>query len=243
MRMAQSVQDFVRGKGQYHFSNRFEKFIKMSAPTLETPAYAAGEFDSQYAAEQLRRSRHLLRRLVKGFYLRNMRSKVLGPTIDFGCGAGQFLRQLPLGSVGLEVNPFLISELRGAGLTVYQARAEMQDFELNPFPVGCFRTLVTAHVLEHLPDPGAALEVLFSACKRLGIERVVVVVPGAKGFESDHTHKTYIDRAYLDQHTPQDCSGFSRTSLTYFPGPWALVGRHFVFHEMMVIFDRLSALG
>ena len=52
------------------------------------------EFGSAYAAEQLRRSRHPLRRLIKKFYL----DRVLGevgdrPTIDFGCGAGQ-LRQV-----------------------------------------------------------------------------------------------------------------------------------------------------
>lgn len=109
-----------------------------------------GEFDRHFAAEQLRRSRHPIRRFVKNFYLRNILSDVLGPSIDFGCGAGQLLEHLPPGSVGIE-------ELRSSGLKVIQARQEIQDFELIDFGDGSFRTLVIAHVLEHLPDPVTAL--------------------------------------------------------------------------------------
>lgn len=196
------------------------------------------EFDRHYAAEQLRRSNHPLRRFVKGFYLRNMLRDVRGPCIDFGCGAGQLLARLPSGSVGLEVNPHLIESLRGRGLDVRQAHAEMRDFELIGLPAGTFRTLVIAHVLEHLPDPAAALQVLLASCRRLGIERVIVVVPGAKGYASDHTHKTFITRRWLDDNTPQQQSGFVRSRVEYFPGPWAWVGRHFIFHEMKVVFDR-----
>ena len=50
---------------------------------------SAAEFDRHYAAEQVRRSRHPLRRIVKGFYLREVLRDVVGPSIDFGCGASQ----------------------------------------------------------------------------------------------------------------------------------------------------------
>lgn len=208
-----------------------------------TSPLPACEFDRRYAAEQLRRSRHPMRRLVKAFYLSNILRDVRGTAIDFGCGAGQLLERLPPGSVGLEVNQHLVEELRSSGLTVCQARGEMQDFELSGLAAGSFRTLVIAHVLEHLPDPVAALRVLLAACLRLGIERVVVVVPGAKGYASDRTHKTFIDRTYLETHMPQISEGFVRSSLSYFPGPWGWVGRHFVFHEMKVIFDRVIEPG
>ena len=197
------------------------------------------EFDHDYAAEQLRRSRHPLRRFVKGFYLRRILRDVRGPSVDFGCGAGQLLRQLPPGSLGLEVNPHLIKVLRADGLTVRQARATMQDFELAGIAPGVFRTLVIAHVLEHLPDPVAALHVLLQACRRLGIERVIVVVPGAKGFASDPTHKTFIDRGFIDAKLPMQTDGYRRSGIDYFPGPWSWIGRFFVFHEMKVVFDRV----
>lgn len=203
-----------------------------------TPQPAVLEFDRLYAAEQLRRRRHPLRRFIKGFYLRHiLRDVAAGPCIDFGCGAGQLLERLPPGSVGLEVNPHLIEALQGAGLTVCQARAEIQDFELAGFAKDHFRSLVIAHVLEHLPDPAAALSILLAACRRIGVKRVIVVVPGAKGFASDHTHKTFVDRGYIESHLPLQSEGFVLSSLSYFPGPWEWVGRYFVFHEMKVVFD------
>lgn len=199
------------------------------------------EFDDQYAAEQLRRSRHPLRRVVKRFYLRNILRDVRGPTIDFGCGAGQLLARLPPGSVGMEVNPYLIKSLRKSGLSVRQALGCQRDFTLEAFEPGGFRTLVIAHVLEHLEDPVAALRLLFSSCRRLGIERVIAVVPGHKGFSSDATHRTFIDRNFLYDEVPQGLDGFWCSSASFFPLPWEWVGRHYVFHEMKVVFDRSDA--
>lgn len=196
------------------------------------------EFDQQYAFEQFRRSRHPLRRFIKGYYLRNILRDVRGPAIDFGCGAGQLLARLPPGSVGLEVNQYLIEELNNAGLVVHQAHATLNDFELSGFAPGTFRTLVIAHVLEHLPDPTKALHLLLKACVRLGIDRVVMVVPGAKGYASDRTHKTFINRDYLETNMPQSIDGFVRSGISYFPGPREWIGRYFVFNEMKVVFDR-----
>jgi len=213
--------------------------IAFSSPMNRTAPLHELEFDHDYAAEQLRRSHHPLRRFVKGFYLRRILHDVRGPSVDFGCGAGQLLRLLPPGSLGLEVNPHLIKVLRAEGLTVRQAKGTMQDFDLAGVAAGVFRTLVIAHVLEHLPDPVAALHVLLPACRRLGIERVIVVVPGARGFASDPTHKIFIDRAFIDARLPMQTDGYRRSSIDYFPGAWAWVGRYFVFHEMKVVFDRV----
>jgi len=195
-------------------------------------------FDRLYAEEQIRRSRHPLRRLVKGFYLRETLREVQGPTVDFGCGAGQLLARLPKDSLGLEVNPHLITALHSQGLSVQQSHGTMVDFELRNLPSGRFRSLVIAHVLEHLPDPAAALSVLLASCRRLGIQRVVVIVPGSKGFASDATHRTFIDAAWVKANLPARLGGFSFLPPSYFPGPWAWVGRYFVFHEMKLVFDR-----
>jgi len=195
-------------------------------------------FNRHYAEEQIRRSLHPLRRLIKGFYLRDILREVQGPTVDFGCGAGQLLARLPKDSLGLEVNPHLIAALRSQGLTVQQSQGTMVDFELRNLSPGRFRSLVIAHVLEHLPDPAAALRVLLASCKRLGIRRVVVIVPGAKGFASDPTHRTFVDSVWVKANLPECLEGFSFSPPSYFPGPWAFVGRYFVFHEMKLVFDR-----
>jgi len=204
---------------------------------------SAEGFNRLYAEEQIRRSRHPLRRLVKGFYLREIIRDVSGATVDFGCGAGQLLARLPKGSVGLEVNPHLITALRSHGLTVQQSEGTVADFELGGLAPGRFRSLVIAHVLEHLPDPAAALGVLLASCRRLGIRRVVVIVPGATGFASDPTHRTFIDAAWVQAHLPGSLEGFNRLPPSYFPGPWAWVGDYFVFHEMKLVFDRTKSDG
>lgn len=206
-----------------------------------TPADSAPQFDRDYAATQLQRSRHPLRRIVKGWYLRQVLMRVDGPTIDFGCGAGQLLRRLPAGSVGLEVNPFLIEALRATGLDVRAAGGDLGDFDLPGLAIGRYRSLVISHVLEHLPDPAAALQRLLAACGRLGVQRVVAVVPGAKGYASDPTHRTFIDRRYVQQHLPARSEGFERVSMGYFPGPWEVLGRAYTFHEMILVYRRSAA--
>jgi len=78
------------------------------------------DYGADYAEQQLSRSRHPLRRLIKGFYLRNLLSDVVGPTIDFGCGAGQILERLPEGSIGFEANNHLVSALNEKGMILKQ---------------------------------------------------------------------------------------------------------------------------
>lgn len=195
-----------------------------------------GTFGATYAREQIRRARHPLRRLIKGFYLDNILRRVRGPTIDFGCGAGQLLIRLAPGSIGIELNPHLIMELGAQGLPVYPAQGDLTDFDLAGIPSGPYQCLVIAHVLEHLADPAAALTRLLAACRRLSIQRVIMVVPGAKGYRSDPTHQTFIDAGWLRAHPlPADCE-FIAKAPEYFPGPrW--LGRYFVFHEMLVVFE------
>src|SRR5258705_7741886 len=127
---------------------------------------STAEFDKNYAAEQLRRRRHPLRRLVKRLYLNNILSEVSGPTIDFGCGAGQLLARLPVGSVGLEINPYLVQELRRTGLNVLSYNPEEDQFLLREFQADYYRTMVIAHVIEHFSDSAQTMRRIWSACRR-----------------------------------------------------------------------------
>lgn len=207
-----------------------------------TDAHHPRAFAEAYAAEQVRRSRHPFRRFIKGFFLRNMLRYLAGPTIDFGCGAGQLLVWLPTGSVGIEVNPVLVQRLGGHEFQVVPARGDDQDFELANLPAGRFESLVIAHVLEHLDDPARALAALLRACGRLGVTRVLVVLPGLKGFRSDPTHRTFVDRDWLAVHPVPPDVGFAMTSVSDFPCPrW--LGPWFTFQELLVTFDRSGGHG
>jgi SAM-dependent methyltransferase len=198
------------------------------------------EYSCEYAIEQIRRSRHPFRKFIKGFYLRNILQDVIGPSIDFACGAGQLLARLPRGSVGVEINPFLIEELVRLGLNVRYYDAESEGFSLSEFSEGHYSTFIMSHVLEHFTDAAQVLRTLLGSCKRIGVQRIIVVLPGWKGYLSDRTHKTFIDRNYLQVQGLLCCEGYRLRNLSYFPVNKESFGRCYVFNEMIVVFDRVD---
>jgi len=76
------------------------------------------------------------------------------PILDAGCGTGLNLRHLPPGSVGLDINPRNLEILRERlpNHTLVEG-----DVEALPFEDGSFGTVLCTEVLEHIPDPAAAL--------------------------------------------------------------------------------------
>lgn len=196
------------------------------------------EFDATYAAEQLRRCRHPLRRLIKKFYLDRVLGEVRGPTIDFGCGAGQLLARLPAGSIGLEVNPHLVDALRKGGLDARLYDAYGDDFSLSSLEGGRYGSFTISHVLEHFDDPAAVMHKLWRACARLGVTTIVAVVPGAKGYASDATHKTFVTRDWVRDNGLDFCEGYALERASYFPIDSVSVGAWFVFHELHLVYRR-----
>lgn len=196
------------------------------------------EFGQAYAAEQLRRSRHPLRRTIKKFYLDRVLRELRGATIDFGCGAGQLLARLPAGSVGLEVNPHLVEALRNEGLDARLYDAYADDFSLSLLEGGRYESFTISHVLEHFGDSASVMHKLWRACARLGVTTIVAVVPGAKGYASDPTHKTFITREWVRDNNLEQCEGYALDRADYFPIDKASVGDWFVFHELHLVYRR-----
>lgn len=199
----------------------------------------ADDFGINYATEQLRRSRHPLRKIVKSFYLENILRDVKGATIDFGCGAGQLLARLPAGSVGLEVNPHPVDVLRKIGLNSL-CYDDGDNFSFLDFPCGHYKTLVMAHVLEHFDDADMVLKKILNSCSRIGIERAIIVVPGAKGYQSDKTHKTFVNWHYLREHGLLQCEGYAAREISYFPINHESIGKYFRFHELKLAYEKIS---
>ncbi|MEH6814116.1 MAG: class I SAM-dependent methyltransferase [Motiliproteus sp.] len=196
------------------------------------------DYDLAYADRQLRRSRHPLRKIVKKFYLENVLTDVRGPAIDFGCGAGQILARLPQGSLGLEVNPRLVDALREQGLNAQCYDPEQDQLSFSELPVGKYQTFIMSHVLEHFDNAAVGLRTVLKSCKRLGVTRVILVLPGEKGFTFDNTHRTFVNREYVFKHRLVDCEGFSVSHMSYFPLNVEAVGKVFVFHEFKIIYDE-----
>lgn len=201
----------------------------------------SADFDQAYADEQIRRRSSPLRRLIKAQYLANLLRRFEGPTIDLGCGAGQLLERLPKGSVGLEINDALIAYLRGLKLDVIKYDAIADDFRLTPLADpgrGPFRHFVCAHVIEHFDDPAAAVRSLLHSGARLGLESMVFVVPGSKGFATDRTHKVFVTEDYIRGQELADCGPFRLAPVDYFPGNLRQLGDLFAYHELLLTWRR-----
>jgi len=197
------------------------------------------DYGSIYAARQLARSHNPLRKLVKGFYLRNLVRDVIGPTIDFGCGAGQLLKRLPTGSIGLETNNHLVSALSNQGQNVHIYDPEYDQLCFKNLQEGHFDTLVMSHVLEHFDNAGDGLKRILDSCNRLAIKRVIIVVPGRKGYSFDDTHRTFVDRVYIEESELTLYGGYAVSSFAYFPLNISKIGNHFSFHELKIIYDAV----
>jgi SAM-dependent methyltransferase len=74
--------------------------------------------------------------------------------LDAGCGTGLNLRHLPEGSVGIDINPRNVALLK----TRLPDHIVVEgDVEHLPFGDGTFGTVLCTEVIEHIPDPSAAL--------------------------------------------------------------------------------------
>lgn len=197
------------------------------------------EFGQAYALKQIDRQQSPFRKIIKSFYVARVLRHVKGKAVDLGCGAGQILKGLPNGSVGIETNPFLVEYLTKQGMTVIQASSN-KGFDLNGLQPHQFDTLILSHVLEHFSGADQVLIHLLRDCAALGISRVIVVVPGIAGFNSDATHKTFIDWTYLRSHKLLEIEGYKIVHRSYFPGDISFLGKVFAYHEMMFIYDRLD---
>jgi ubiquinone/menaquinone biosynthesis C-methylase UbiE len=93
----------------------------------------------------------------RAWMVRRMVAKYAAPNaqiLDAGCGTGLNLRHLPEGSVGVDINPRNIALLRQRlpNHTIVEG-----DVEALPFDDASFGTVLCTEVIEHIPDPAAAL--------------------------------------------------------------------------------------
>lgn len=118
------------------------------------------------------------------------------PIIDLGCGTGEFLRfcrQRGRAVIGVDSNPTLAAICRQDGFEVLLDSV----CELGSLRGRTFRNAVCDNVLEHLDRD--QLRQFFRRLEELlapgGL--LMCIVPGAKGFEKDPTHKTYVTHEVL----------------------------------------------
>lgn len=131
-------------------------------------------------------SRSKLGYLYRNFYLYPLLAKNLkGKVLDVGCGIGDFLN-FKKDTVGVDINKDNIDYCIKNGLN-----AKLMVEDKIPFQNSSFDSIILDNVLEHILDP----ENLLNEINRvLGDEgRLIIGVPGLKGYASDSDHKSYYD--------------------------------------------------
>jgi SAM-dependent methyltransferase len=86
--------------------------------------------------------------------------------LDAGCGTGLNLRNLPPGSVGLDLNPRNIALVEGR---LPEFKAVLGDIESMPFEDGAFEGVLCTEVLEHVPNPDSAVAEIWRVLKPGGV--------------------------------------------------------------------------
>lgn len=172
------------------------------------------DYDDYFAYLQ-RRSRIGL--LYRRYLLYPRLSRFLkGDTLDVGCGMGDFLIYRPQ-TVGVDINPNTVAWCCDQGLD-----ARIMEPDILPFEDAIFDSVILDNVLEHLWDPTKLLNEIHRILSRQG--RLVVGVPGVRGFAADSDHKRYYNIPALVSILGRN--GFVVGCLFDMPIGWRWLGRH-----------------
>ncbi len=192
-------------------------------------------FNESYLQYQTNRS--WIRKIIRNIYLWQVQRLVIGDTIDFGCGIGEQLSLFSKSSIGLEINKSTVAYCQSKGLNVSLYDPETDNYTLNGFPENKYQTLVISHVLEHLNDSDLILKKLMESCSRIGVKRVIIIVPCELGFKHDKTHITFINNTYLKEKNLLAHANFVAEKKGYFPFNLKFIGKIFTYNEFFVIYN------
>lgn len=179
----------------------------------------------------------LLHRLI---YINHTLKYIEGPTIDFGCGVGTYLKYLPAGSIGYDINPSNVEECRRIGLDarIYDPVSDGYGFkDISP---GQFVTFFMSHVLEHIDNAAIVFRRIIDSLNRLGIKKILIKVPGKKGFSFDETHRTFIGKSFFTENRLAEYNGYSLSLMKYFPFNLEVCNKIFTHNELIAMYDRNS---
>jgi SAM-dependent methyltransferase len=94
------------------------------------------------------------------------------------------------GTLGVDINPHTIEYCRSLGLPASQMAVDHV-----PHADQAFDSVLLDNVLEHIADPRMILSEVHRVLRPGG--RLVVGVPGRKGWDSDSDHKVFYDETTL----------------------------------------------
>lgn len=152
-----------------------------------------------------------------------------GSVLDVGCGIGDMLRYRRNNIVGADINPATVRWCREQGLDVRQMKPDML-----PFDNGSFDSVILDNVLEHLDAPRPLLEETRRVLRPAG--RLIIGVPGIKGYAADPDHKLFYDREGLVRCVEQ--MGFRTRTMFNTPLRSDWMNRNLAFYCLYGVFER-----
>lgn len=169
---------------------------------------------------------------VQAPYRRHIRRVVQTPVLDVGCGIGRNLAHLDGHGVGVDTNTHSVEVARRRGLVAHT----VDDFpSTDDAERGRYRTLLFAHVLEHMDLEMASRLVGDYLPYLVPDGLIVVIVPQEAGFASDPTHEAFVDSDEISR--VAQANGLDIQRLYSFPFPrW--VGRLFRHNETVAILRK-----
>lgn len=139
--------------------------------------------------------KYLTSRSLLGFFYRKywlypkLNSKLIGKTLDVGCGIGDFLG-FRMSTVGVDIDPKAVKFCKSKGFLV-----KLMNVNQIPFRDAHFNSIVLDNVLEHIADPKPLLLDISRVLDCKGI--LLVGVPGEKGYSADSDHKVFYNEDFL----------------------------------------------
>jgi SAM-dependent methyltransferase len=171
------------------------------------------------------RKRGRIKRLLRRLFLRPLLRHFSGRILDIGCGIGDVLRLYP-DSVGIDADPESVTFCRTEGLSCFQASAT--DL---PFAEDSFEGVLMNNVLEHLEHPEEAFAEIRRVLRKGG--RLVLELPGKKGYAYDPTHVRHWDRGAITAFLAE--RGFTDIRTWFFPVPFEWAGDFLTHNKLRVV--------
>ena len=138
----------------------------------------------------------LNKRLIASRILSMVSRRFGSRILEVGCGVGSgMLGAYPKKVVGIDINKFAIEYCVQNGYKAFL----INDHDAFPFPDCSFDVCLLDNVLEHIENPMHTINECLRVTTKKG--RMIVVVPGQKGYRADADHKKFYaanDLALLD---------------------------------------------
>ena len=125
--------------------------------------------------------------IYRNFYLYPVLEKnLVHPCLDIGCGIGDFLKFSKKTTFGVDINRQLVNQCAIEGLKV----GLISDNKI-PSDDSAYNSAILDNVLEHIAEPDCTLKETYRVLNENA--RLIIGVPGIKGYSSDFDHKIYYD--------------------------------------------------